>query len=205
MPRVLVALAAVACASACKRPPDPFAAQRAACAQLAAAHQLRAGLTVESCARELQQRQDAADPARHAEELAVRAEALVQQGRVTPTPAQREELRQVLAELQGQGPAAIAPLQARLRSSDADLRIAAARVLVSLCAGECGEGSLACIVPALLEGTGDDRPPEVRRESMKGLRHCTGAEIGDDPAAWRRWWAERAALSAGASAERARQ
>jgi hypothetical protein len=47
---------------------------------------------------------------------------------------------------------------------------------------------------------GDDKPADVRRESEKGLMRCTGEQLGDDPAAWKKWWADRKQRGASSAA-----
>jgi hypothetical protein len=64
-----------------------------------------------------------------------------------------------------------------------------ARLLVSACADDCTQNKFDSIVPGLLEGLSDDKPIEVRRESVKGLTRCTGQQLGEDGKAWREWWA----------------
>lgn len=176
--------------SACKSTPDPLAEQRKTCEQLAADKQLKAGLSIDACAQQLKAQADAADPARRAEELVDRAQGLVLQGRDKRDAANQLELRDVLTALAGLGRPAVAPTLSRLKASnDPELRIALAKVLVSTCSSDCASARYDCIVPALLEGTTYDKPSEVRKESEKGLVHCTGEQLGDDPAAWRSWWA----------------
>jgi hypothetical protein len=192
--RTPVALLAFALAAlpACKQAPDPLDEHRKACKELDAAKSLRAGLTVEECAKELKAAAEARDPARRAEELAQRLAALVIAGKSNSDATQRQELRDTLIALQGLGKPAVAPLQQRMTGSqDPDLRIAVAKVLVNICGEDCALQSYSCIVPALLEGTTSDKPAEVRLESIKGLSRCTGKAFGDDPAAWRAWWSEQ--------------
>lgn len=174
-------------------PPDPLDEHRKACRDLEAAKQLRAGLTVEECAKDLKSAADARDPARRAEELTQRLAALVLAGKGSSDPSQRQELRDTLIAVQGLGKPAVPALQARMNGSqDPDLRIAVARALVHICGADCNTQSWSCIVPALLEGISSEKPAEVRLESIKGLTRCTGKEFGDDPAAWRAWWSATA-------------
>ena len=177
---------------ACNRAPDPLDEHRKACKELEASKSLRAGLSIEECARDLKAAADARDPARRAEELSQRLAALVIAGKSNADATQRQELRDTLIALQGLGKPAVPALQQRLTGSqDGDLRIAVAKALVNICGEDCSKQQYSCIVPALLEGTTSDRPTEVRLESIKGLSRCTGKEYGDDPAAWRAWWAEQ--------------
>jgi len=174
----------------CNRTPDPLAEQRRTCARLAEQKSLRAGLSVDDCAKELKERADLADPGRRAEELVDRIARLVTAGKVKPAPA---ELKDAQLSLQALGRPAVAPTLAKMRSSsDADVRLAVAKVLVNLCASDCAAAKYDCIVPALLEGVGDDKPADARREVERALLRCTGEQIGDDPSAWRRWWASKA-------------
>ena len=176
--------------AACKSgPPDPLDEHRKACKDLESAKQLRAGLTVEECAKELKAAADARDPARRAEELTQRLAALVLAGKGSSDPSQRQELRDTMIAVQGLGKPAVPALQARMSGSqDPELRIAVAKALVHICGGDCNAQEWSCIVPALLEGISSDKPGEVRLESIKGLTRCTGKEFGDDAAAWRAWW-----------------
>jgi hypothetical protein len=185
MRRGAAALLVCCLAAGCRR--DPLGEYRATCSKLRDEDALRPGLSLDDCAGELKSRADLADPARRAEELVDRIARLVVEGSGKPT---RLELRDALADLKELGRPAEAPALLRLRSStDAELRIALARVLVGICADDCARRRFDCIVPALLEGTGEERPPEVRVESEKALARCTGERIGDDRAAWRAWWA----------------
>ena len=84
-----------------------------------------------------------------------------------------------------------AALSMMTTSIDPDLRAPLARVLSSACAADCATRKFDCIVPALLEGTSDDKPPEVRRDSAAALARCTGEKVPGEPSAWRKWWAER--------------
>jgi len=185
MQKTLLALAVFL--GACK--PDPLASQRELCKELRSRNELRKGLSIDECAKELKQRADLNDPTRKAQELVDRVVRLVQQGRGKP---KSEELRDTIEALQQVGRPAVAPALSEMQTSiDPDLRLALARVLVSTCAEDCATGRYDCIVPALLEGTTDDKPADVRRESEKGLMRCTGEQLGDDPAAWRRWWTDK--------------
>lgn len=180
--------------SACKSTPDPLAEQRKTCAQLAADKQLKPGLTLDACAAQLKAQADATDPVRRAGELVDRVQGLVGQGRDKRDAAGQLELRDVLSGLAELGRPAVAPALSRMKASaDPELRIALAKALVAICAPDCAAAKFDCIVPALLEGTTGDKPAEVRREAEKGLTHCTGEQLGDDPAAWSRWWAGREA------------
>jgi hypothetical protein len=176
--------------SACARPPDPLAEQRVVCSALEQNHQLRAGLGVDECARKLKETADLNDPVRKAADLVDRVVQLAVQGQQSG----RTELRDAQESLQRIGRPAVVPALSRLQASpDSNARLALARVLVGICGADCVDRKFDCIVPALLEGTGDDRPPEARREAERGLFHCTGEQFGDDPAAWRKWWTDRAA------------
>jgi hypothetical protein len=189
----LALLAAALCAvSACKQAPDPLDEHRKACRELDASKSLRAGLTVEECAKELKAAADARDPARRAEELTQRLAALVIAGKSGSDATQRQELRDTLIAVQGLGKPAVPALQQRMTGSqDPDLRIAVAKALVNICGEDCAVQNYSCIVPALLEGTTTDKPAEVRLESIKGLSRCTGQGFGDDPSAWRTWWSQQ--------------
>jgi hypothetical protein len=190
----LALLAAALCAlPACKLPSDgPVDEHRKACLELEASKSLRAGLTVEECAKELKAAAEARDPARRAEELAQRLAALVIAGKSGSDAVQRQELRDTLIALQGLGKPAVPALQQRMNGSqDPDLRIAVAKALVNICGEDCPVRHYSCIVPALLEGTTTDKPAEVRLESIKGLTRCTGQQLGDDPTAWRAWWSQQ--------------
>ena len=193
LPSRLAVLAAALCASsACTQAPDPLEEHRKACRELDASKSLRAGLTVDECAKELKAAAEARDPARRAEELTQRLAALVIAGKSGTDATQRQELRDTLAAVQGLGKPAVPALQQRLTGSqDPDLRIAVAKALVNICGEDCAAQSYACIVPALLEGTTTDKPAEVRLESIKGLSRCTGQGFGDDAAAWRAWWSQQ--------------
>jgi len=185
MQRTLLAL--VILLVACK--PDPLAEQRALCKELRSRSELRKGLSIDECAKELKDRAELDDPARKAQELVDRVVRLVQQGHGKPAAA---ELRDAIGELKTAGRPAVAPALSEMQSSiDPELRLALARVLVSTCAEDCSSGRYDCIVPALLEGVTDDKPADVRWESEKGLMRCTGQQLGDDPRAWRKWWADK--------------
>jgi HEAT repeat protein len=186
----LSVFASLALSISCQKPPDPLAEQRAVCRALEQNHQLRAGLAVDECAQKLKETADLNDPARKAVDLVDRVVQLA----VTGRQSERAELRDALDSLQGLGRPAVTPALSRLLASpDSNARLALARVLVGICGQDCAERKFDCIVPALLEGTGDDRPPEARREAERGLMRCTGEQFGDDPAAWRKWWSDRSA------------
>ncbi len=183
-------------ALACNRAPDPLAEHRKTCEQLLEQKALKAGLSVEDCAKELKARAELADPARRAEDLASRIAQLVAAGKGKPAPA---ELKDAQLSLQALGRPAVEPALAKMKGSgDAEVRLAIAKVLVNLCAADCAGSKYDCIVPALLEGTGEDKPDGARREAEKALMRCTGEQLGDDPAAWRRWWAGREAQTTAA-------
>ncbi|MBS2025834.1 MAG: HEAT repeat domain-containing protein [Deltaproteobacteria bacterium] len=184
----LIALVIVAALTACNRPPDPLAPFIATCKELEASRSMKAGLTIEQCAKELKQNADAADPALHAGELVARIEALIKAGKSDSDASHRLELRDAIIAVQDVGKPAVPLLMERLKSPDGDLRIAVAKALINVCADECQAQKFDCIVPALLEGTRDGLPPEVRIESVKGLTRCTGKGFGDDAKAWREWW-----------------
>src|SRR3954468_14829860 len=172
----------------CQKPPDPLAEQRALCRALEEHHQLRAGLSVDECARKLKETADLNDPARKAAELADRIVQLATHGRAT----EKVEMRDAQDSLQRLGRPAVAPAMSRLQGTpDAVARIALARVLVGICGSDCADRKFDCIVPALLEGTTDEVPPEARREAELGLYHCTGEQFGNDASAWRKWWSDR--------------
>ena len=184
----LLALAPVALAG-CKTAADPLAPFRKQCQDLQAKGELKAGLALEDCAKSLKTASDENDPARRADALAARLQPLAQQAAGKPLEAQ-DELRLAVGEVQALGKPAVAPLQARFEASrDPEVRIALAKALVSLCFDDCAAQKFDCIVPALLEGLGKDKPVEVRAVSVQGLARCTGKEYGDDPAAWTSWWA----------------
>jgi hypothetical protein len=186
----LLAPVSLALSFACSRTPDPLAEQRAVCSGLEQNHQLRPGLGVDECARKLKETADLNDPARKAADLVDRVVQLAVQGQL----GGRTELRDAQESLQRIGRPAVASALSRLQASpDSNARLALARVLVGICGADCVDRKFDCIVPALLEGTSDDRPPEARREAERGLLHCTGEQFGDDPAAWRKWWSDRAA------------
>jgi hypothetical protein len=186
----LLAPVSLAFSFSCAKPPDPLAEQRALCRALEQNHQLRPGLGIDECARKLKETADLNDPVRKAAELVDRVVQLAMEGRLS----ERTELRDAQDLLQRIGRPAVAPALSRLQASpDSNARLALARVLVGICGQDCAERKFDCIVPALLEGTSDDRPPEARREAERGLLHCTGEQFGDDPAAWRKWWSDRSA------------
>ena len=183
-----ILLATLLAALGCKRAPDPLAGPRAQCASLAAAKELKTGITIEDCAKELH----AADPAVRVLALLDQTQALVAagKGKAPQTGAQRQALAEALQGIANLGRPAVAPALARMTASkDSDLRIALARVLVALCIDDCAQQKWDCIVPALLEGVTPDRPQEVRTAAVRGLNNCTQQLIGDDPAAWRKWYA----------------
>lgn len=180
---------------ACKRGPDPLADQRALCRSLEENKQLRPGLTVEKCAAELKAAADLKDPARRAEELVDRAVSLSSASRAPGNV----ELQDTLAALEQLGRPAVPATLSRLKSStNAEARLALAKVLVATCAGDCAEAKYSCIVPALLEGLGPDKPGDVQRKVEASLAHCTGEQLGDDPQAWRSWWAAKEGAQAAA-------
>ncbi len=172
----------------CKRAPDPLADQRALCTTLEEQKQLRQGLTVQKCAEELKAAADLKDPVRRAEELVDRAAVLASAGRNTG----EVELKDALAALEQIGRPAVLPALAKMKSSgSAEARLALAKVLVATCAADCAEAKYSCIVPALLEGLSPDKPGDVQRKIEATLTRCTGEELGDDPQAWRKWWAAK--------------
>jgi hypothetical protein len=184
----LLAVSLALCA--CTKAPDPLEEHRKACRDLQASKSLREGLSIEECAKELKAASDARDPARRAEELTQRIAALVIAGKSGADASQKQELKDAIAAVELLGRPAVPALQERLGGSqDADVRIAVAKALVHICASDCQAQTFSCIVPALLEGTTADKPSEVRIESIRGLTRCTGKEYGDDPPAWRAWWA----------------
>jgi hypothetical protein len=178
--------------TACAGKPDPLAAHRATCEQLQKSGQLKKGLALDACAQQLKAAADAADPRTHANEALDQLAAVVVKGRGSKDESQLAAVRAAVEAVQRLGrPAAPAALERMESSRDAEFRVAVAKALVNVCAADCGLADYSCIVPALLEGVSDDKPVEVRREAEKGLLRCTGQEIGDDPAAWKKWWAER--------------
>lgn len=188
---------ALAAVSGCKRPPDPLADQRALCKSLEERKQLRAGLTLDQCAQQLKAADDLKDPALRADELVDRVSALAAASKGNGSL----ELTDTLTALEQIGRPAIPATLAKMKSSgNADARLALAKVLVATCAQDCAEARYSCIVPALLEGLGDDKPGDVRRKLEVTLTHCTGEQLGDDPAAWRSWWASKEASQAAAQA-----
>jgi hypothetical protein len=183
-------------ASACKNAgaADPLAEQRKTCQQLANDKQLRAGVSVDDCARQLQQAESRVEPGRQAEELADRLQQLVAASHQRPDPSQEEQLNLVVSKLQGLGRAAVPPALSMMTTSiDPDLRAPLARVLTTVCAADCAAHKFDCIVPALLEGTSDDKPADVRRDSAAALAHCTGETVQGEASAWRKWWTDREA------------
>jgi HEAT repeat protein len=183
-------LAPALIALGCTKAPDPLADQRALCRALEQQHELRPGLGVEECARKLKEAADLDDPGRKAADLVDRIVRLATDGRATG----KAELRDAQESLQRIGRPAMVPALSRLQATpDPGARIALARVLVGICGPDCADRKFECIVPALLEGTTDEVPPEARREAERGLYRCTGEQFGDDPAAWRKWWSDRSA------------
>ena len=202
MPARIAAALSLAALVACSKKPDPLAEHRAACQSLEKAGQLRKGLAVEACAEQLKRAADAQDPRVRAAEILDRLAALTAKGRGKENDAsQLIAVRDLIDNLQRLGkPSASTALQRLEASADPDFRIAVAKALVGACAEDCGTGDFSCIVPALLEGVGDDKPSEVRREAEKGLLRCTGQQLGDDPTAWRKWWASRKGAGASTAA-----
>ncbi len=183
---LLLSMTAIA---ACKTAVDPLDEYRATCRTLQAQGQLRAGLAIDDCAKQLKTAADESDPAKRADELAGRIQALVQEQKGKEGPP-RDELRQAIAAVQALGKPAAPALQTRFEAShDPDLRIALAKALVGICYEDCAKQKFDCIVPALLEGATSDKPAEIRQASLKSLASCTGKEFGDDAAAWTSWWA----------------
>src|SRR5438477_1879965 len=179
--------AAILLILACNRAPDPLAEHRKTCEQLLEQKALKAGLPVEDCARELKASAELTDPARRAEDMVDHLSRLFIEAKGQPA---RADVKGAQLSLQALGRPAVAPVLAKMKTSgDADVRLALARVLINLCSSDCAASNYSCIVPALLEGTGDDKPPDARREAEKALARCTGEQLGDDPAAWRHWWA----------------
>jgi hypothetical protein len=190
--RFVAAAVSLLTALACTGKQDPLAEHRATCEKLQKAGQLKKGLAVDVCAQQLKAAADANDPTLRAGEILDRLASLTSKGRGKKDESQMVAVRDAVGALTRLGkPAAATALQRMEASSDPDFRIAVAKSLVSTCVEDCGSGDFSCIVPALLEGVGDDKPAEVRRESEKGLLRCTGQEIGDDAAAWKKWWADR--------------
>lgn len=189
-------------ASACKNAgavPDPLAEQRKTCQQLAADKQLRAGVSVDDCARQLQSADSRVDTGHQAEELADRLQQLVAASHQRREPSQDAQLNIVVGKLQGLGRAAVPMALSMMTSSiDPDLRAPLARVLATACAADCAARKFDCIVPALLEGTSDDKPADVRRDSAAALVRCTGETVQGEPSAWRKWWSEREARQSAA-------
>jgi hypothetical protein len=176
--------------TACTKTPDPLADQRAQCRALEDKHELRPGIGVDECARKLKEAADLTDPSRKAAELVDRIVHLATHGGASD----KGELRDAQDSLERIGRPAVEPALSRLKANaTAEARLALARVLVGVCGADCADRKFDCIVPALLEGTGDDLPPEARREAEVGLTRCTGEQFGDDPVAWRKWWSDRSA------------
>ena len=194
-PARAILLATLSAALGCKHPPDPLEAPRAQCQKLADAKELKSGMTVEACAKELR----AADPAVRAQALLEQIQALVTAGKgpTQQTAPQHQALADALQGLASLGKPAVPPAQKLMtESKDPDLRIALARVLVALCIDDCAGQKWDCIVPALLEGATPDKPQEVRTAAVRGLNSCTQQLIGDDPAAWRKWYESTASATA---------
>ncbi len=102
-----------------------------------------------------------------------------------------DEMRAAVDSLTILGRPAVAPSLARLESSsDTEFRAGVARALVSICMSDCAKSDYNCIVPALLEGVTEALPSDVRMVSVRSLQTCTGQQLGDDPPAWRKWWAD---------------
>lgn len=187
-----IAAVSILLAAACASRADPLAEHRSTCEQLQKSGQLKKGLDLEACARQLKASADAADPKTHANDALDKLAALIVKGRGSKDESHTAAVRDAVEALQRLGRSAAPLALKRLESSrDADFRIAVAKALVNVCMPDCGLADYSCIVPALLEGVSDDKPAEVRREAEKGLLRCTGQELGDDPAAWRKWWADR--------------
>lgn len=186
----------IAAAAACKPAgaADPLEAQRKTCQQLAADKQLRAGVSIDDCVRQLHEADSRVDAGRQAEELTDRLQALVAAAHQHRDASQDQQLNVVVTKLQGLGRAAVPPALSMMTSSiDPDLRAPLARVLASACAADCASRRFDCIVPALLEGTSEDKPADVRRDSAAALARCTGETLAGEPSAWRKWWAAREA------------
>jgi hypothetical protein len=189
LPAALLACALGGTLAACNRTADPLDAFRATCRDLQSKGQLKAGLAIDDCARDLKSAADADDPTRRADELAARIQALVQQGQGKPAQTP-DELRQAILAVQLLGRAAAPPVIARFQASrDPELRLAYAKALVGMCFEDCAAKKWDCIIPALLEGITPDKPEEVRSASAQGLARCSGKEYGDDAAAWNSWYA----------------
>src|SRR5438128_461160 len=159
--------------AACGQKSDPLAEHRATCEKLQKAGQLKKGLAIEECAKQIKAAADASDPKLRAAEILDRLAALTAKGRAAKDEANTAAIRDLVQALQRLGKPAAQPALARLEASpDPDFRIAVAKALVAVCSDDCGTGDYACIVPALLEGTSDDKPADVRREAEKGLMRC---------------------------------
>lgn len=192
----LVVVLALSFLAACKNAgaADPLAEARKTCQQLSADKQLRSGVSIDDCARQLQSTAQKPDVSREADELTDRLQQLVAASHERRDPAQEQQLNTVVSRLQGLGRAAVPASLAMMTSSiDPDLRAPLARVLASACAADCHARKFDCIVPALLEGVSEDKPADVRRDSALALSRCTGANVQGDPSAWRKWWADREA------------
>lgn len=173
---------------------DPLAEQRKTCKQLADSKQLKAGVSIDDCARQLQASDNRVDAGRQAEELTDRLQQLVAASHQHHDPSQEQQLNGVVSKLQALGKAAIPTALSMMTTSiDPDLRAPLARVLASACAADCASRKFDCIVPALLEGTSSDKPADVRRDSATALSRCTGEKVEGDPSAWRKWWTDREA------------
>lgn len=185
-------------AAACKDAvADPLAGQRQTCQKLAADKQLKPGVSIDDCARQLQEADTRVDAGRQAEELTDRLQQLVAASKRRRDASLDQELVVVVSRLQGLGKAAVpAALSMMTTSIDPDLRAPLARVLASTCASDCAAHKFDCIVPALLEGTSDDKAADVRRDSAAALSRCTGEKVVGEPSAWRKWWADREARQA---------
>ncbi len=185
----LVLVLAAACRNAAA---DPLAAERKTCQQLAADKQLKPGVSIDDCARLLQAADTRVNANRQAEEFVDRLQQLVAASHQQRDASQDELLNVVVSKLQGLGRVAVpAALSMMTTSIDPDLRAPLARVLASACAADCVAHEFHCIVPALLEGTSEDKPAEVRRDSAAALTRCTGEKVLGEPSAWRKWWADR--------------
>jgi hypothetical protein len=191
--RALILSLAVASLVACKKADDPLEPFRKQCLDLKTSGSLKAGLSTDDCATQLKASFELNDPTKRAEELATRMQAVSTQAAGKSTQEAQgaaDELRGLISELQILGKPAASIVQAHFEASrDPDLRIAYARALVGLCFDDCATQKYGCIVPALMEGLGMDKPPEARQVAVAGLARCTGKNLGEDPAAWTTWWA----------------
>ena len=187
----IACLVALLASAACNRPPDPLAEHRTTCEKLQKAGQLKKDLTLEVCAQKLKAVADASDPRPKIDEVLSRISTLSSKARGAGDDAGKAAVRAASDELARLGKPAIKPALAKLESSiDPDFRLAVARGLVGACKSDCASGEFSCIVPALLEGAGADKPAKVRADSGEALRQCTGQAFGDEPAAWNKWFAE---------------